>query len=91
MIISTFNSKKEALIKMPMPIPVIESFIYSPVYFDSAASEEAGGGLNVNGQRFRRNPDKSIWSYNPEDTSLNVCILDMNLDLLVPLLSFWLK
>ena len=28
--------------------------------------------LNVNGRKYYRHPEKSIWSYNPEDTSLNV-------------------
>ncbi len=73
MFITSFLSNKEALNKMPMPIPVIESFVASPLYLNTPSSERI---LDVSGQQCRKNPDKSIWSYNPEDTSLNVTFID---------------
>jgi hypothetical protein len=62
------NHKKEALIKMPMPVSVCDGYISNHQTLFNVSSED----LNVSGKRCQRNPEKSIWSYNPEDTSLDV-------------------
>jgi hypothetical protein len=54
-----------------MPIPLYD--VNAAVNLKSNLKSD--DDLNVNGKKFHRNSQKTIWSYNPDDTLIRVCKL----------------